>query len=152
MVPYRKHYGTQHMLIHLPEEHRANLDQDKIIGTILLDLRRAFDCTPQELLIAELSTYGFDRKALKLIYSYLKGRKQPVCINNIYSNFLQLLSGIPHGSLFGALLFNIFLNDLFLLLTRASLHDYTDENTLSASSRNIASLMKLRLNTIKQIK
>ena len=49
MVPYRKHYGTQHMLIHLPEEHRANLDQDKIIGTILLDLRRAFDCTPEYL-------------------------------------------------------------------------------------------------------
>ena len=130
MVDYCKHYGTQHMHMHLPEEQKANLDQDKIIGTVLLDLRRAFDCTPQELLIAKLNTYGFDREALNLIYSCLKGRKQPLRINNIHSNFLQLLSGIPQDSLFGALLFNIFLNDLILFLARASLYNYTDDNTL----------------------
>ena len=43
MVAYRKHYGTQHMLVRLLEERRANIDQNKIIGTVLFDLSKAFD-------------------------------------------------------------------------------------------------------------
>ena len=43
MVAYCKHYGTQHMLIRLLEERRANFDQNKIIGTVMLDLSKAFD-------------------------------------------------------------------------------------------------------------
>ena len=42
-------------------------------------------------------------------------------INNIYSNFLELLSRVPQGSILGALLFNIFLNDLFLFIRKGSL-------------------------------
>ena len=134
MGAYRKNYGTQHVLICLLEEWRANLDQNKIIGASLLDISKAFDCIPHELLTAKLNAYGFDREALKLIYSYLKGRKQSVRINNIYRNFLELLSGIPQGSILGTLLFRIPLNDLLLFITKASLHNYADENTLSASS------------------
>ena len=89
MGAYRKNYGTQHVLICFLEEWRANLDQNKIIGASLLDISKY--CIPHELLIAKLNAYGFDREALKLIYSYLKGRKQSVCINNIYRNFLELL-------------------------------------------------------------
>ena len=85
------------MLTRLLEGWRANLDQNKIIGAVLLDLSKAFDCIPHYLLIAKSNGHGFDREALKLIYSYLKGRKQSIRINNIYSNFVELLSGVPQG-------------------------------------------------------
>ena len=142
MGSYSKHYGT-HVPIRLIEEWRTNLDQNKIIGAVLLDLSKAFDCICQDLLIAKFNAYGFDRKALKLIYSYLKGRKQSVRVNNIYSNFLELFSGVLKGSVLGTLLFNIFLNDLFLFIRKASLHKYADDNTLPASSTYVASLMEL---------
>ena len=74
---------------------RTNLDQNKIIGAVLLDLSEAFNCIHYDILIAKLNTYGFDRKALKLIYSYLKGRKQSVRIQNIYRSFFELLAGVP---------------------------------------------------------
>ena len=74
---------------------RANLDQNKIIGEVLLDLSEAFNYIHYDILIAKVNAYGFDRKALKLIYSYLKGRKQSVRIQNIYGNFTELLSGVP---------------------------------------------------------
>ena len=41
----------------------------------LMDLSKTFDCIPLELIIAKLAAYGTDRKTLRLICSYLNGRK-----------------------------------------------------------------------------
>ena len=77
-----------------------------------MDLSKAFDCIPHDLLIAKLNAYGFDRKSLAFFYSYLKRRKQCVNMKNMRSTFQTLLSGVPLGSILGPLLFNIFINDL----------------------------------------
>ena len=57
---------------------RRCLDDDKMVGTTLMVLSEAFDCLPHQLFFAKLNAYGFDKKALKLILSYLSGRKQCV--------------------------------------------------------------------------
>ena len=90
---YRKQYSSQHVLIRLLEEWRQNLDQNLIVGAVLMDLSKAFDCIPNDLLIAKLHAYGFSKEALTYIYSYLKGRKQRVKIDNSESELLELLSG-----------------------------------------------------------
>ena len=73
---YRKHYSCQHVLLRMIEMWQRCLDDNKMVGTILMDLSKAFDCLPHDLLIAKLDTYGFDKEALRLILSYLSGRKQ----------------------------------------------------------------------------
>ena len=78
------------------------------------------------------NAYGFDKEALSLIYSYLRNRKHSLSINNAYSTFWELISGVPQGSVLGALLLNIFLNDLNIFITKTSLHNNADDNTLSA--------------------
>ena len=105
---------------------------------MLLDLSKAFDCIPHDLLIAKLDAYGFDKEALSLIYSYLKNSKQSVRVNNVYSTFLKLISDVPQGSVLGALLFNIFLNDLYFLIAIVSLHNYADHNTLISNHHKLA--------------
>ena len=80
---------------------------------------------------------------ISLVYSYLKNRKQSVRMNDAHSTFLELISGVPQGSVFGALLFNIFFNDLYFFITKASLHNYVDDNTLSAYSSDINPLIYL---------
>ena len=63
----------------------------------------------------KLHAYGFSEKSAVFLYSYLKGRKQNVKIDDILSTFQSLISGVPQGSILGPILFNIFLNDLLTL-------------------------------------
>ena len=87
---YRQAYGTQNVLIRFIEDWRSHLHNNFLVGAILMDLAKAFDCIPHDLLTAKLHIYGFDEGALILTYSYLKRREQCVRINNKYSSFKRL--------------------------------------------------------------
>ena len=95
-----------------------------------MDLSKAFDCIPLDLIIAELEAYGIQRVTLRLIYSYLKGSKQYVKINNTYSDYNEIISGVPQSSILGPILFNFSINDLFFFIDIASMHNFTDDNIM----------------------
>ena len=57
LAAYRKFYGTQHVMMRLIEEWKSKLDKNYVVGAVLLDLSKAFDCVPHDLLIAKLYAY-----------------------------------------------------------------------------------------------
>ena len=139
---YRKNYSTQHVLLRLIESWRRCLDENKVIGAVLMDLSKAFDCLSHELLIAKLDAYGFNENTIKLVYSYLMNRKQSVKIKVSLSALKRILSGVPQGSILGPILFNIFINDLFYFVGEDSLHNFADDNTISGNALSLNKLIQ----------
>ena len=64
---FRKAHSTQHALLRLLNRWQKALDDSNIVGTVLMDLSKAYDCLPHDLLIAKLSAYGVNYNSLKLI-------------------------------------------------------------------------------------
>ena len=127
---FRKKYSTQHSLFNLLQNWQKYLDKSEIIGTILMDLSKAYDVLSHELLIAKLEAYGFSLNSLKLLYSYLSNRKQRVRIESIFSEWIGIVLGVPQGSILGPILFNIFINDMFFFLLETEVCNFADDNTL----------------------
>ena len=138
-LKYSKKYSTQHVITRLIEEWRAHLDENFVVGAAV-DLSKAFDCIVHDLLIAKLAAYGFSDTALRYIYSYLSNRKQCVRINNTYSSYQKII-GVPQGSILGPIFFNLSINDLFFFVSNVSLHNFADDNTLSAFAETILKLI-----------
>ena len=90
-------------------------DNKEVSAAVLTDLSKAFDCIPHGLLIAKLNAFGFDKKSLSFISTYLYNRKQQTKVGSEYSDFLNMLFGVPKGSILGPILFIIFIADYFLL-------------------------------------
>ena len=138
---YRNKYSSQHALLRLIEGWRQCLDDNKLVGAILMDLSKAFDCLPHDLLIAKLLAYDLERESLLLLMSYLQNRKQCVKIKG-FSGILKLIkAGVPQGSILGPILFNIFSNDIYYVL-QSDLHNFADDNTVNAVAETISELVK----------
>ena len=105
---FRKKFSSEHSLLAMLEKWKNVLDNGGSCGSLLVDLSKAFDCIVHDLLLAKLSAYGFDYNSLKLINSFLSNRKFRTKIGSSYTPYLDLLVGVPQGSILGALLFNIY--------------------------------------------
>ena len=79
---YKKSYNSNHVLLRLVENWKKSRDNKTFVGTVLMDLSKAFDCIPHDLLAAKLHAYGLSEGAVTFVHSYLKRRKQGVKINS----------------------------------------------------------------------
>ena len=102
-----------------------------------MDLSKAFDALNHDLLIAKLGAYGLETDALRYMKSYLTNRKQRVRVNESFSEWERITTGIPQGSILEPLLSNIILNDLFLFISNSSISNYGNNNTLYTFEDNL---------------
>jgi len=92
-------FSCQTALLRVVEDWKIALDRGDHVAAILMDLSKAFDCIPHSLLVLKMRAYGLSDAATDLIYNYLSNRKQLVKIGDACSTWLEILKGVPQGSI-----------------------------------------------------
>jgi hypothetical protein len=109
----RKDHSTTTAVLQLENIFTEELDQNNLVGLILIDLSAAYDMVDHFLLIKKLKHLGVHENSLKWFISYLKNRTQLVEIETVRSNNINMPDcSVVQGGVGAGILYNIYTNDM----------------------------------------
>ena len=123
-------------LLSFLEKVTAAIDRGDPVDVVFLDFAKAFDKVPVERLVKKVKAHGVGGRVLNWIAAWLRGRKQRVVLNGKASDWADVLSGVPQGSVLGPLLFIIFINDLDSAATAEIVHKFADDTKIAQPIRS----------------
>lgn len=112
------------------------MDEGEDVDIIYLDFSKAFDKVPHQRLNYKLREIGIRGSVGNWIEEWLRGRKQRVILNGTKSEWREVISGVPQGSVLGPLLFILYLNDLELG-TNCRTFKFADDTKIAGKVGNI---------------
>jgi hypothetical protein len=92
---FRPGFGCSTALLKIIEDWKKAIDCNQYTAAVLMDLSKASDCLPHDLLILKLEAYGFSKSALNVMYSYLSERKQCVQVGVDFSTWKNIYDTWP---------------------------------------------------------
>ena len=142
---FRPGHSTVHAMTHLLNFVSEALNAKKHAVLIFCDLRKAFDTCNFDILLKKLHKNGIRGLELKWFSNYLKNRQQFVYLNGVASSLLEILNGVPQGSILGPLLFLLYINDICSHTNLLSIL-FADDTALGAAGENLHEL-NIKINT-----
>ena len=113
---------------------------NKYMLRVFIDFPKAFDTVDHNILIDKLNLYGIKNNSLKWFPSYLSNRKRFIQAGAITTSSLDIICGVPQGSILGPLLFIIDVNDICNIPKIFEPIIFTDDKSLFFSHRSIKEL------------
>ena len=107
-----------------------------------MDLSKAYDCLPHNFIIAKFEAYGLCKSSLSLLLDYLTSRKQRVKIGSSYSIWNEIKRGVPQESILGRLLFNAFINYIFMFIEKTEICNFADDNTIYDCGEDLSNILE----------
>ena len=128
---YRKGLGSCDALLCVSHKLQSALDRGMETRLVQIDFSAAFDRVDHRGIIHKLRLIGVDGPILSVLTQFLLGRSQCVVVDGVRSHVVEVVSGVPQGSVLGPLLFLMYTSDLFSILEN-DLVGYADDSTLLA--------------------
>ncbi len=144
----RKSVCTQ--LLECTNDWTRALDTGKSVDVVYLDFAKAFDTVCHRKLLCKLRGYGISGNLLNWIAAFLYGRTQRVVINNSFSEWCCVVSGVPQGSVLGPLLFLMYVNDVSELVNGVKLKLFADDIKIYAETCVGRNVIQENLNLIAE--
>lgn len=109
---FRQGMNTETALLEFMDRVSNGINDGKKVSGLFLDIQKAFDTVDHQILLTKLYNSGVRGVVYRWFKSYLMRRTQCVRINGLLSDKGYIKYGVPQGSVLGALLFLIYINDL----------------------------------------
>lgn len=132
---FLKNVGTKDALNYITNLIYEKLDKSLPIAVSFLDLAKAFDTVNHKILLDKLYNYGIRGNAFKLISSYLQNRRQRVKVNGVLSDFCEVNTGVPQGTILGPLFFILYINDLLVNMPEDIIISFADDTAVISTDK-----------------
>ena len=149
---FRENRSTSLALIELVEHLTQSVDEHKHTIGVFIDLKKAFDTIDHKILLNKLYHYGLRGISNDWIRSYLLQRKQYVRWENYESDYMDVLCGVPQGSILGPKLFILYINDLCRVSNCLKFILFADDTNIFCSGHDIIKLSEMVTFELKKLK
>ena len=135
---FRKGRSCQTNLIEFYDKVTQWTDEGDCVDILFLDFQKAFDKVDHKRLLVKLEAAGVRGKLLLWLKDWLAGRKQRVVVGGETSKWLPVDSGTPQGTVLGGPLFDVYIDDIDLIVLFCLLLKFADDTKMAKAIKSKA--------------